>query len=356
MSEPLSPSPSTYELPAPVEVFVVPRPRRRYWLHALLLVATVFTTLVVGARMEFNFLNNKPALSMDDDALSLFPVGWIAEQPSRLLLGVPFAGTLMLILLAHEMGHFLYCVRYGVFATLPFFIPSPLLIGTFGAFIRIRSPIRSRADLFDIGIAGPIAGFVVAVPVLIFGLLASKPLTGDAVTNATNGQSLIVGLPLIFHVVHWAATAMGSSAAAMQAPVAGLYLHPAAMAAWVGMFATALNLLPGGQLDGGHIIFAVNPRLHRPVSFVSIVILLLLSWFYWEGWLLWAVVLRFTGSRHPDVPLSPPLNRTRRVLAIFALIMLVLTLTPAPFVGPNNGLSGYFNKHKAEQQHIAPSK
>ncbi|HKR94061.1 MAG TPA: site-2 protease family protein, partial [Candidatus Angelobacter sp.] len=220
----------------------------------------------------------------------------------------------------------------------------------------IKSPLRSRADLFDIGIAGPITGFVVAVPVLIFGLLASKPLTGEALANTSPDNGLVLGFPLIFKLAHWALGAVGVHSVAIQAPLAGLYLHPAAVGAWIGMLATALNLLPGGQLDGGHIIFAVNPRLHRPISFISITILLLLSWFYWEGWLLWAVVLRFTGSRHPDVPIAPPLNRTRRVLAIFALIMLVLTLTPAPFVGPNNGLSGYFNKHKAEQQHIAPSK
>src|SRR5512147_3110835 len=203
MSDPIPPAPSTYDL-RPIEVFLVQqRPKRRYWLHALLLLATIFTTLVVGARLEFNFLHGLPAFSLDDNTLPLFPLGWVFDEPSRLLLGVPFAGTLMLILLAHEMGHYIYCLRYGVNATLPFFIPAPTLIGTLGAFIRIKSPIKSRADLFDIGIAGPIAGFVVAVPVMLYGLLASKLLTGDAAaaaaasaasSNAANG-SMLLGFP-----------------------------------------------------------------------------------------------------------------------------------------------------------------
>src|ERR1700678_2192314 len=170
-------SSSTTDYYRPVEVFVVQPPKQRYWLHIALLVATIFTTLVVGARMEFNFQHNQPAFSLNDDEVPFFPVRWTMAEPSRLLLGLPFASTLMLILLAHEMGHYLCCRYYGVNATLPFFIPAPTLIGTLGAFIRIRSPIRSRAALFDIGIAGPIAGFVVAVAVLFVSLGLSKPIS-----------------------------------------------------------------------------------------------------------------------------------------------------------------------------------
>jgi membrane-associated protease RseP (regulator of RpoE activity) len=214
--------------------------------------------------------------------------------------------------------------------------------------------------LFDIGIAGPIAGFVVAVPVMFYGLLESKLLTGDAAAAAAASAasadaakgSMLLGFPLIFKLAHWIMAALGSHAAMAQAPVSALYIHPMAMAAWVGMLATALNLLPGGQLDGGHIIFAVNPRLHRPVSMLSILILLLLSWYYWAGWLLWAVVLRFTGGRHPDVPLLPPLDTKRRVLAFFALVMLALTLIPAPFgeQGIKKILSDYQAQHQGQQQ------
>src|SRR6202049_4891812 len=163
-------SSSTTDYYRPVEVFVVQPFKQRYWLHIVLLLATIFTTLVVGAPMEFNFKPNQRAFSLSDGGVPFFPLRWMIAEPSRLLLGVPFASTLMLILLAHEMGHYLCCRYYGVNATLPFFIPAPTLIGTLGAFIRIRSPIRCRAALFDIGIAGPIAGFIVAVTVLMFAL------------------------------------------------------------------------------------------------------------------------------------------------------------------------------------------
>ncbi len=335
-----------------VRVIVIQPPKRRYWLHALLFLATVFTTLCMGARMQDTFNHNLGLFSQD---LDYWPWLWALQDWRRLALGIPYSACLLGILTAHEMGHYVYCVVRRVFATLPFFIPAPSLIGTLGAFIRIKSPIRSRADLFDIGIAGPIAGFVVAVPVLIFGLLASKPLSGAAAQAAAAPDgSLVLGFPLIFKLMHWIAAAMGSQAAVAQFPAGGLYLHPVAMAAWVGMFATALNLLPGGQLDGGHIIFAVNPRMHRPISFVSIIALLALSWYCWVGWLLWAVVLRFTGARHPDVPLHPPLDTKRRVLAFFAIIMLALTLTPAPF-GDQQGLKHVLEQYKHPQQQ-SPSK
>ena len=188
-------SSSTTDYYRPVEVFVVQPPKQRYWLHIVLLLATIFTTLVVGARMEFNFQHNQPAFSLNDDDVPFFPLRWILAEPSRLLLGLPFASTLMLILLAHEMGHYLCCRYYGVNATLPFFIPAPTLIGTLGAFIRIRSPIRSRAALFDIGIAGPIAGFVVAVTVLIFAMPLSKTMS-----PAMASPDIQLGYPLIFRL------------------------------------------------------------------------------------------------------------------------------------------------------------
>ena len=330
-----------------VRIVVIHPPKRRYWLHALLLLATLFTTLCMGAAMQDSFNRNLGLFAED-----YWPVRWILQDWHRLELGISYSACLLGILLAHELGHYVFCVLRRVFATLPFFLPSPLLIGTFGAFIRIRSPIRSRADLFDIGIAGPIAGFIVAVPVLIFGLLASKPLTGEAATHAANGEALMLGFPLIFHLVHWAMAAFGSHAAVVQLPVSSLYIRPVAMAAWVGMFATSLNLLPGGQLDGGHIIFAVNPRLHRPASLASTVILVVLSWYFWAGWLLWALVLRFTGARHPDVPLLPPLDAKRRVLAFFALVMLALTLTPAPF--NDHGLRGILKQYHDQQHQSQP--
>jgi membrane-associated protease RseP (regulator of RpoE activity) len=332
-----------------IRVVIIQPTKRRYWLHALLFLATIFTTLCIGAHMQDTFNRN---LGLFSDDLDYWPWQWALQDWRHLILGLPFSLSLLGILTAHELGHYVLCVRRKVLATLPFFIPAPTLIGTLGAFIRIKSPIQNRADLFDIGIAGPIAGFVVAVPVMICGLLASKLLTGAAAaaaasSSAENG-SMLLGFPLIFKLAHWILAALGSHAAIAQAPVAALYIHPMAMAAWVGMLATSLNLLPGGQLDGGHIIFAVNPRLHRPVSLLSILILLPLSWFYWAGWLLWAVVLRFTGSRHPDVPLLPALDAKRRILALFALIMLALTLIPAPF--GEQGLGKVLKEYRAQRQ------
>jgi membrane-associated protease RseP (regulator of RpoE activity) len=337
-----------------IRVVVIQPPRRRYWLHALLFLATILTTLCIGAAMQDTFNKNLGLFSQDTD---YFPWIWALQNWRKVLtLGAPFSLSLVGILTAHELGHYVLCVRRKVFATLPFFIPAPTLIGTLGAFIRIKSPIRSRADLFDIGIAGPIAGFVVAVPVLFFALATSKPLVGEAATNATAGNTMVLGLPMIFKLAHWIMVAMGSKAAATQVPLSGLYLHPMAMAAWVGMFATSLNLLPGGQLDGGHIIFAMNPRWHRPISLLSILVLLPLSWFCWAGWLLWAVVLRFTGSRHPDVPLFPPLDTKRRVLAMFALIMLALTVIPAPFGDQGLGKVLHDNRVERQQQQGQPAK
>src|SRR5712691_13134838 len=294
MSDPTPALPPTVDYYRPSEIYL-PRPqKRRYWLHILLFLATVFTTLVVGARMEFNFQNNQPAFSMNADALPFFPARWALAEPSRLLLGLPFASTLMLILLAHEMGHYLYCRYYGVYATLPFFIPAPTLIGTLGAVIRIRSPIRSRCALFDIGIAGPIAGFVVALTVLVIAMSHSRVMPGVMANS-----DIEMGYPLIFHLL-WTVLPLadvhgGSSS------LQGIYFHPTAIAAWVGMFATALNLLPGGQLDGGHIVFSLAPNAHRLVSRLTILALIPLAIYFWAGWLIWAILLRISGMRHPMV-------------------------------------------------------
>jgi membrane-associated protease RseP (regulator of RpoE activity) len=326
MSEPTPPlTTSTLEDYRPLPVPEWRPPRQRYWLHALLLVATCFSTLVVGARMEHNFTLGRPAFLLDGSD-SLLGMPWALRDPARLLLGIPFAGTLMLILLAHEMGHYLYCKRYGVWATLPFFIPAPTLIGTFGAFIRIRSPIRSRTALFDIGIAGPIAGFVVAFSILIVSLGLSKPiLTG------TPPGTLDLGFPLIFQLVHRLLAALSGTHDISQFPLDRVLLHPTAIAAWVGMFATSLNLLPGGQLDGGHIVFSIAPRAHKFVSRLTILILLPMAYYLWMGWFVWAALLWLSSFRHPQVAEWPKVSGARAWLAVFALLMLVLTLTPAPF-------------------------
>ncbi len=338
MSDSTPPLSYSFETSPYPQVFTVAKaPRRPYWLHALLLLLTFATTLVVGVQLAFNYHHRLPSFEFGSGGMPLFHPLWVWHNPSLLLTGVPFSVTLMCILMAHEMGHFVLCEKYNVYATLPFFIPAPTLIGTMGAFIRIKSPIRSRQALFDIGIAGPIAGFVAAIPFLTLGLLLSRPV------GFTSQNGYEIGFPLVFHVVYELI-----KPAMHGVPLSRLSLHPIAVAAWIGMFATALNLIPGGQLDGGHIVYAVAPHAHKRITRLSLIVLSLLGlvgllrfavadgrgW-AWPGWLLWAVILAATGWRHPAVPLWPGLDGTRRWMALVALLLLVLTFLPTPFVGQN---------------------
>ncbi len=307
------------DLPRVEPPVYVPARRHRYWLHALLFVLTLVTTMMVGTRLELNFLQSRPVFTLGDDFIPLFPVTLILHHPTSIFLGLPFSLTLMAILLSHEMGHYIFCIRYGVYATLPYFIPAPTLIGTMGAFIRIKSPIRSRTALFDIGIAGPIAGFMVASVVMLAGLMLSK--TG---APPIGSGDVVMGFPLVFKLAHWLIMGSGVQALSLE----NMLIHPIAIAAWVGMFATALNLLPGGQLDGGHIIYALMPRAHRYVSILTIGILIPMAR-VWPGWGLWAVLLFISGLRHPNVPPWPELSPFRRFLGAVALMMLIITITPA---------------------------
>jgi Zn-dependent protease len=317
MSEPTSSSPATLEWEPPQpSVWVIPPPQPRWWLYGLFLLLTLFSTMVVGARMQYNFQHQQPVFSLNDDTLSLFPIDWIGQRPANLLMGLPFSLTLMFILFAHEMGHYLYARHYRVYATPPFFVPFPSLIGTLGAFIRIKSPIPSRAALFDIGIAGPIAGFIPACIALVYGLSLSRHIASPAASEVQ------LGFPLVFY--------LAARLLHVTVPLSALSLHPIAAAAWVGMFATALNLLPGGQLDGGHILFSISPRLHRWISLLTVFALVPLGKYLWTGWFLWTVMLALT-LRHPRVPRYPDVSGRRRVLALCAALMLVLTFTPTPF-------------------------
>jgi membrane-associated protease RseP (regulator of RpoE activity) len=323
-------APSEIYSPGDQQVIYVTRPRQQYWLHILLLLVTFFTTLVVGARLEWNFQHGLPPFLLDD---SIFPFLW-ALQGRHLLLGIPFSLTLMSILLAHEMGHYLYCLKYRVSATLPYFIPFPTLIGTLGAFIRIRSPLRSRAILFDIGIAGPIAGFAVALPVLLLSLGHSR-----IAPFGVGLERIQLGYPLIFRLAQKMLAVFDPGNPVVSVPLPRLYLSPVAIAAWVGMFATSLNLLPGGQLDGGHIVFAVSPRAHRAISRLTILALIPLALFFWTGWIVWAILLRVSGMRHPAVTEWPDITPGRRWLALLALVMLLLTFTYLPLSPSENNSS-----------------
>ena len=286
----------------------------RWTLHWLLFGLTLATTTIVGVVLARSFDTNQP-LDLDQ-YISVFSV--LQARPLLLVDGLAFSLTLMTILLAHELGHYFACRYYGIDASLPYFLPFPSPIGTLGAFIRIRSPIYTRQALFDVGIAGPLAGFVVLVPALVIGIAKSKMIPGIA----THGD-LIFGVPAIQRFFEWILLPGVRSG--------DIALHPVARAAWVGTLATALNLLPIGQLDGGHILYSFVGRWHGRLSrlFVVCLVALALVTRVWS-WLVWAALLFFFALRHPAIFDLTRLDRNRVVLGIAALAIFLLTFTLAP--------------------------
>jgi membrane-associated protease RseP (regulator of RpoE activity) len=282
--------------------YPAPKPPRRL-LHLGLLLATVVTTVIAGALQQ-----------------GVNPL----ETPELLSKGIPFSFTLLLILGAHEMGHYLVSRRHHLDVTLPYFIPAPpipFIIGTFGAFIRIRSPIRDKRALLDVGCSGPLIGVLVSIPVILIGLKVSSVTVIGGV-----GETIILGEPLLFKLLSW--LALGP-----MTPEENVILHPVAFAGWIGLLVTALNLIPVGQLDGGHVAYALFPEYQRYISLGSIGLLVICGVVFWSGWLLWAVLLVFLGWRHPPpFEFWVPLDRRRRVLGIITIVVFGLTFSPAPFV------------------------
>ena len=292
-----------------------PKFQDRRWVNALLLLLTLAATTVAGGEHYLSF-------QADFQTRTLAPVTW----PLFLVHGLWYSLTILAILGFHELGHYLACRYYDVDASLPFFIPMPFVpTGTMGAFIRIREPIRDKRALFDIGIAGPIAGFVVAVPALIVGLWLSR-----VAFLPKNFAGLSLGEPLLFKAVSW--VFWGSVP-----ETASVNLHPMAFAAWFGLLATALNLFPIGQLDGGHISYAVLGRRSTTVTVATILIAFGLGYFVASSWIVWTglmvALLLLVGRsfHHPrTIDEDVPLDRTRLILAAFAVIIFVLCFTPAP--------------------------
>jgi membrane-associated protease RseP (regulator of RpoE activity) len=289
-------------------------PRLRYVVLFLLTLAST-TYVGMGHYAAFRFAFNEQAVAISSGDLASLAV-------HGLLYGVP----VLLILGCHELGHYFACRYYRVDASLPYFLPMPIfLTGTLGAVIRIRQPIPSKRALFDIGIAGPIAGFVVAIPLLLVGMYLSNvvPIPADF-----HGTVIEFGEPLLFKAATWlrfGAVADGYT----------VNMHPMVFAAWFGMLATALNLFPLGQLDGGHISYSVLGSRSTLVTFITVLCLVLLSVFSSHSWVIWtvlSVVMLFVfGPRHPRVwDEHVPLDRTRLWLAAFAVLMFILCFTPAP--------------------------
>ncbi len=275
-------------------------------LPLCLFALTVFTTLWAGA---YN----------TSSSATIGPWDYLRKDPWVLLKGIPFAATLLGILVTHELGHYVLSRIHRVPATFPFFIPGPPhFIGTFGAIIRMR-PILNRKALFDIGVAGPIAGFVVAVVALAIGLKLSK------VVPTEGSYGLHLGEPLLLQFMSW--LVIGPLP-----PRADVLLHPIGFAAWFGLFVTSLNLIPIGQLDGGHVAYALWGQRQRRIALAAVPILLGLGFMGWPGWFLWVGMSSALGVSHPPViDPSDELGSVRVWIGWAALVIFILTFAPIPF-------------------------
>ena len=289
------------------------RSRKFPWLNVVLFVTTCLSTLFVGTFLMAGYNE------MDGEAV----ITNVWHEPLSILNGWPFALAIMSILLSHEMGHYLTSRYYGIDASLPYFIPFPNLTGTMGAFIRMRGPFHNRGSLLEVGVAGPIAGFVVAVAALVVSMGQARFVVMEPGT-LENGIRL--GDPLILKIVEYL---MGKT------PPAGMdiFLHPVGFAAWVGFLVTALNLLPAAQLDGGHIAYALFPKYHQWISRIVVAALIPLAIFYWPVWGIWIVLLFVLKLYHPPTVADwYPVQRRHIVLGLIGLALLILCFMPAPFI------------------------
>jgi membrane-associated protease RseP (regulator of RpoE activity) len=301
-----------------------PLPHRPRWgLAAFLALATLFTTTTLGAVW---LLWAHPT--------RLSPIEWPFLLPSTvagvwgdaeiLRLGLSFSLPALAILLAHELGHYLACRWYRLPSTLPYFLPLPAALGTLGAFIRIRAPIRDRRQLFDVGVAGPLAGFAALLPFLVVGVARSEIVVPPPIASGEAAAILLVpGRCLAIRAV----------SLLVHGPLpdgAILHLHPFALAAWFGLLITAMNLMPVGQLDGGHVLYAVAPRLQHRLALPVWLAVAALA-FLFPGWLVWCLVLLLIGLRHPPVMRpGPGLGPGRLALAALALAVLAVSFMPVP--------------------------
>lgn len=320
--------------PDGVEVTVArrgrPRPRERWWLHLVLLVATLVTATLAGAGLVDGDPLRFQSVSMGGLAIPL-PT---RLTPESLAPGLWFSLPLLVILGGHELGHYGLARRHGMDVSPPYFIPAPpfiSLIGTFGAFIRLRSPLLNRAVLLDMGAAGPLVGFVLSLPAVLLGLRMSERVP-DMPPEATASIGFVVDQYYL---------EMGESLGFMLlralTPMAGpgfVDLHPLAVAGWMGLFFTALNLIPVGQLDGGHVTYSLWPRGHRVLGMLTLAFLLVMG-LRWMGWIAWAVLVLAVGRGrvvHPPVFDSRfRLNGPRAAIAWACIVIFVLTFIPVPF-------------------------
>jgi membrane-associated protease RseP (regulator of RpoE activity) len=293
---------------------------REYCLPFLLLAASAVTTTANGARFMQNFIAGMPPVVRDSD---LWPWGWLAEHPELFKTGWAFSVALLGILLIHEFGHYFACRAHKIRATLPWVLPAPTLSGTAGAIIQIRSRIPSRNALMDVGIYGPLAGYIASVVAVAVGFALSYQAPADAPAAIVRfgGEPLTIRL-LHALLVHWDPSIPSFDRIAP---------HPVLVAGWIGLFITSLNLIPGGQLDGGHVLYALSPRLHRVMTNLLPFLLFIAGAIFWVGWLLWGLFLMIPAMRHPKVPIESGLSRSRFILGIVGILIFLLTFTATPF-------------------------
>lgn len=293
---------------------------REYCLPLVLLALSAVTTTANGARFMQNFLDGLPPVARDSD---FWPWRWLWDHPGLLVLGWTFSASLLGILLIHEFGHYLACRCHRIRCTLPWVLPAPTLSGTAGAIIRIRSRIPSRRALMDVGIYGPLAGYLASLVAVAAGFLLSRNTSTETATALVRFGPEPLTIRLIHRVLLQCDPALP--------PFERIAPHPVLIAGWIGLFITSLNLLPGGQLDGGHVLYAVSPRLHRACTRLLPFALFLAGIVCWAGWILWGIVLMTPAMRHPDVPAEPKLDRGRVVAACAGLAVFALTFTATPF-------------------------
>ncbi len=285
-------------------VLIVPAPQERGKprpiINLLLFLATILTTLYAGAAFEgFDPLQN----------------------PGTLKFGIPFASALLLILGTHELSHYFVAQRHGFKVSLPYFIPVPMGLGTFGAFIKMESVAKDRKGFFDVGLAGPLAGLAITIPVLILGLSLSevRPIIHGPGYFQEGNSLLYLTLKYIVH------------GQILPSRGVDVFLHPVAFAGWIGLMITGVNLLPAGQLDGGHVAYALLGGASKWVAQLILLLLMGLGVFLWQGWLLWALFILLSGPRHPR-PLNDitGVGRKRKVIGGLAFILLLTIFTPVP--------------------------
>jgi membrane-associated protease RseP (regulator of RpoE activity) len=286
--------------------FVTSEVKPQWWLHWLLFVATLATTTWAGAlHAGVNLL----------------------QQPERFAVGLPYSLGFLLILGAHEMGHYLTARRYGIQVTPPFFVPVPFALGTFGAFIKIKSITPNRRSLFDVAVAGPLSGLVFAIPALLIGLRYSHVVAASQAPTVSGLGGVSVNSSVLMAVL--AKISLGASIPNND----HLVLGPLAFAGWLGLVVTALNLLPIGQLDGGHMSHAMfGSRRARSISIVGMVCLFLLALFVWPGLMLWAIIVLFIAGVR-DAPAAndlTPMDAGRMALGYFSFLLLALIIVPVP--------------------------